>query len=249
MKKILLAAVLATSLAFTSCETTKELIINPDGSGSISSSIDLGPLIGLAKMSPEGLGELEGKKMDTLISFKSITDSIEALSAEERALGEKGTFNMKMDVDNDIFQTMLAIPFANVTEAKKVDALITKSATGALITALSNQGSGADELNDIPAGSYDDYFDMEYTKTSISKKLNTDKHAKVGEDESMEALRELAGQGMAPTNKIIIRLPRPAKKTEGKGLAVSDDKKTITINESASDFLEDPKSLEFLIEY
>lgn len=241
------------SLAFTSCETTKEIMIKEDGSGSLSSSMDLSSLIGIAKMSGgEGMEELEDKKIDTSLSLKSLTDSLEALTDAEKALAGKGTMNVNMDISNDVLKTKMSFPFANASELAQVDKISNKTSSNAIMEALSagkeKAGGSLDEMG-IPKASIDDYFDMTYTKNSISKKLNAEKHAKIGEDEGMEALREIAGQGMSPSNTIIIRLPRPAKKTEGKGISLSEDKKTVTIKESAEDFLDDAKSFEFTIEY
>jgi hypothetical protein len=62
-------------------------------------------------------------------------------------------------------------------------------------------------------------------------------------------MKEMASQGMSQATKIIIHLPSPAKKAEGVGVSLSEDKKTVTINESMEDFFDDGKKLEFLIEY
>lgn len=48
---------------------------------------------------------------------------------------------------------------------------------------------------------------------------------------------------------LIINLPKPAKKTEGKNVKLSDDKKKVTITSSAEDFFDDAAGLEFKIEY
>jgi len=252
MKRIILAGAVVLSLAFTSCETVKEITINGDGSGNYSSSLDISSLIGIAKMSGgEGMDELDDKKIDTSFSLKSLTDSVEGLTASEKALAGKGSMNVNMDIANDIFKTKINLPFANVDELTQAEKISSKTSANAILEALAagKEKSGAMDDMGIPQTTIDDYFDMVFTKNSISKKLNAEKYAKMGEDEGMEALREIAGQGMVPSNTIVIHLPRPAKKTEGKGLVVSEDKKTITIKESAEDFLDDASSFEFVIEY
>lgn len=252
MKRILLAGTVLLSLALTSCETTKEIIINGDGSGNLSASMDLGSLISLAKMSGggEGFDDLDEKKIDTTMALSSFTDSLKSLSDSEKKLAGKGSMAVNMDLENDVLKTKLTLPFANAAELAQVDVISNKTANTAIMDALA---AGKEKANlgemGIPESSIDQYFDMAYTKNSISKKLNAEMHAKIGDDEGMQALREIAGQGMSPVHTIIIRLPRPSTKVEGKGIKVSEDKKTITITESAEDFLEDPKSFEFLIEY
>ena len=55
--------------------------------------------------------------------------------------------------------------------------------------------------------------------------------------------------GMPISFKTIINLPKPAKKAEGKGVKLSDDKKKITIEGTLDDFFEDPSQFEYEIEY
>jgi hypothetical protein len=59
----------------------------------------------------------------------------------------------------------------------------------------------------------------------------------------------MASMGMTMNFKTIINLPRPAKKAEGKGIQLSNDKKKITIEGSLDDFLEDASKFEYEIEY
>jgi hypothetical protein len=252
MKTRILAGLALLMLALTSCETTKEITINADGSGEYSTSLDMSALIGMAKMSGgEGMEELGDKKVDTMMSIKTIIDSLDGISPEDKALAGKGSLQLKMDMDNDIFKTKVSFPFSNLDELVRVDKISGKASTNAMMTAMSAGKEKMGDMGDMgmPEGTIDDYFTMSFTENSISKKLNAEKYAKIDEDEGMQAMKEMAGQGMTPSNTVIIKLPRPVKKAEGKGITVSEDKKTITIKESAEDFLEDGKSFEFLIEY
>ncbi len=252
MKTRILAGLALLMLALTSCETTKEIIINADGTGEYSTSLDMSPLIGLAKMSgEEGFDEMENKKVDTSMSVKTIIDSINGLSAEDKALAGKGNLRLQMDLENEVFKTRMSFPFSNVSELARLDKISGKTSTNALMTAMSAGKEKMGDMGDMgmPEGTIDDYFVMNFTSNSISKKLIAEKYAKVDEDEGMQAMSEMAGQGMTTTNTIVIKLPRPVKKAEGKGIAVSEDKMTVTIKESAEDFLADGKSFEFLIEY
>jgi hypothetical protein len=48
---------------------------------------------------------------------------------------------------------------------------------------------------------------------------------------------------------MIINLPRPAEKAEGKNLKLSEDKLKVTVLSSLDDFFDNPESLEFKIKY
>ncbi len=250
MKRIFLAGAVALGLTLTSCETTKELILNADGSGNYSTSVDLSQLINLAKMQGgEGLDEMDEKKFDTTISLGTLIDSIQELSTNEKQLASKGTMQLTMDLANDVFKTKTNFPFKSTAELSNVNKITNILSNKASMNALGAGGADQEGPMDLPEGGIDDYYDMKFTANSISKVLKADKYAKKGDDQGVQTMEELAGQGMVPTTTFILRLPRPATKVEGKGIKVSEDKKTITINESVEDFIEDGKSLEFHIEY
>ncbi|MCR6720641.1 MAG: hypothetical protein NVV59_10175 [Chitinophagaceae bacterium] len=138
MKRILLAGTVLLSLAFTSCETTKEIIFNEDGSGNLSASMDLSSLISLAKMSggAEGFDDIDEKKIDTTMALSSFTDSLASLSTSEKALAGKGSMAVNMDLENDVLKTKMSLPFANAAELAQVDIISNKTASTAIMDAL-----------------------------------------------------------------------------------------------------------------
>jgi len=55
MKKIVFSLITSVTLLLTSClETTQEITLNEDGSGTISNTNDMSALIGIAKQMGEG---------------------------------------------------------------------------------------------------------------------------------------------------------------------------------------------------
>ena len=74
-------------------------------------------------------------------------------------------------------------------------------------------------------------------------------YANVENDKSLTSLKEMSQMGMASTMKTIFNLPRPAKKAEGKGVKLSDDRKKVTIEGTLDDFFEDATFFEYEIEY
>jgi hypothetical protein len=105
-------------------------------------------------------------------------------------------------------------------------------------------------MEDMPSPtSIEDYFTTSFSKGLLIKTLNKEKYAGVQNDEYLKGMKESAGMGMPMTTTYIINLPRPAKKTEGKNVKLSDDKKKVTIETDIDDFFDDPSKLEFRIEY
>lgn len=253
MKKISFLSLIASVLLLTSCDTTREISINENGSGTYSNTMDLSSIIGLAKMSGgEGMDELKDKKMDTTILLASIVDSIPGLSADEKRIAQKGTMHIVMNIDDEKFLTKMDFPFTSVTEL----GTITKFSGTAMQEALKKQvgdkkGGGASPMgdDDMPTGAIDQYFKYTYSKGLIQRTLIAEKYATVGDDKGMQSMKEMATQGLPMSNKTIIKLPKAAKKAEGKGVKLSDDKKTVTIEDSIEDFFDDGKALEYTIEY
>src|SRR5207253_1906196 len=88
MKRLSLILLAAVVVFFTSCDTTKEISLNKDGSGTIVTTSDMSSLIGIAKMSGQGkdLDELNDKAIDTSFNLANMADSLKQLTPEERQL-------------------------------------------------------------------------------------------------------------------------------------------------------------------
>ena len=106
-----------------------------------------------------------------------------------------------------------------------------------------------DEKNGDMGANVDEYYESVFQKGKITRKLNKEKYANVEDDKSLKSLQEMAQLGMAINMKTIINLPKPAKKAEGKGLKLSDDKKKITMEGTLDDFFEDASYFEYDIEF
>jgi hypothetical protein len=106
-----------------------------------------------------------------------------------------------------------------------------------------------DEKSEEMGANIDAYYQSIYEKGKFSRKLNKEKYAQVADDKSLKSLQEMAQMGMSINMKTVINLPKPAKKTVGKGLKLSEDKKKITIEGTLDDFFEDAAYFEYEIEY
>lgn len=250
MKKLLGLLFISSSFALISCETTKEISLNQDGSGKMITTTDMSSLIGIAKMSGKDM-EKEDKALDTTIALDKMVDSIPDLSAEEKELAKKGVLGLNINLKDEKLITKLEFPFTNAAQITKLDEVSAKVMQQAMKKQAQEGAEGAPPIPDdeMPKASMDDYFTITYKKGAIEKKHIPEKYAAVGEDKGMQSLKEMAGQGMPMNTTLIYNLPKPAKKAEGKNVKLSEDKKKVTITNSVDDFFEDVTKLEFKIEY
>lgn len=260
MKKLLLLAVLFISTFFTGCfETTQELTIKTDGSGEISSNIDMSNAISmLAQM---GGSNKEKLIYDTTVAFTSILDSVEGLTVDDKRLLEKGSIIVNINTDEAKLFLTTKIPFRNLEDMIRLKSVIEKwSKSGGMSKVASKafgETPGMDELGmDQKSGNSDpfsslaeNYFDVEYKKGKIKRSLVKEKYAKVKEDEGLSKMKEMGEMGMPVKSYFIINLPGPAKSVSGKNVKLSDDKKKVTIENTLDELYDDPSKYEFTIEY
>lgn len=251
MKKLLGLLLAAGTMALTSCETTREISFNKDGSGTLVTTTDMSSLIGIAKMSGQGKGmDSVDKAIDTTISLDKMADSIPDLTPEEKDMVRKGVLGLNVNMADEKLITKLQFPFTSGAQINKLDVISSK----VMQQAMKKQASAGENAppipdDEMPKNSMDDYFTTTYGKNLIVKKHIPEKYAKVDDDKGMQALKEMAGQGMPMSNTLIFNLPSPAKKVEGKNVKLSEDKKKVTIVSSVDDFFDDITKLEFRIEY
>ena len=238
----------------TSCETTKEITIQKDGSGNVVNTTDMSALLAMAKMSGqanEQLDKVKDTKMDTSFSMESMVSMAPDLTDAEKELVKKGTIGINMNMADEKFLIKLSFPFNNGKDIQQLDKLssqvITQVMKKQMDSAENKMPAGVGDAG-LPKASIDDYYDVTYSKGVIEKKLNKEKYANVNSDEEMKSLKEMSGMG-GGNNTIIINLPSPAKKAVGKKVTLSEDKKKVTIVNSAEDFFDDGASLEYRIEY
>ncbi|MGZ8510791.1 MAG: hypothetical protein ACXWWA_10460 [Chitinophagaceae bacterium] len=250
MKKLLGLLFIGSAVALASCETTREITFNKNGSGKLVTTTDMSSLIGIAKLSGKDMDK-EDKAIDTTISLETMADSIPDLSKDEKELVKKGVLGLNMNLKEEKLLTRLEFPFSNTAQIAKLDQVSAKVMQQAMKKQAEEGTEGAPAIpaDEMPKGSMDDYFITTYGKGVIEKKLIREKYDSVGNDKAMQALKEMAGQGMPMNTTLIFNLPKRAKKAEGKNVKLSEDKKKVTITNSVNDFFDDVTKLEFKIKY
>jgi len=266
MKKISWITGLFVLVILSGCfDTLEEVTITENGSGTFSSSFDMGKMLGLLKAMGSGkdeMKEIDKLKMDTVINLKDLKDSMKKLDATEKNIAATGTLKVQVDANDDKMNFTFSFPFLNTSEIAGIQGVLKRARQDILDDVMEkimgeeggkNEGllgtEDGNENKDGMGANIDEYYKSVYEKGKFTRKLNKEKYANVGDDKSLKSLQEMASMGMAINMKTVINLPKPAKKAEGKGLTLSDDKKKITMEGSLDDFFEDGSYFEYNIEY
>jgi hypothetical protein len=263
MKRFIVLPGLIALFILSGClDTTEETTINDDGSGSVVSSLDMGKMLTMMnEMGGAGdkIKDDEKVEIDTVAYMKDMKDKLGKLSDDERKLLEKGTTHLQISYKEEKFLVAFSVPFSNPSEIAVINEALKKSKGDILGKIMDKvmpdeKKDGEEDDMEIMGGKdgspdINNYYDFTYEKNKITKKLNKEKYAKVEDDESLKSLKETSQMGVAINFKTIFNLPRAAKKAEGKGVKLSDDKKKVTIEGTLDDFFEDGSYFNYEIEY
>ena len=252
MKKIIVSVLIASSLLLAGCfESTQEITLNEDGSGTVSNTTDMSAIIAMVKQMGGGkdLGKLSEQSIDSSFSLAPGADSIPNLTPQEKELIRKGTASISVSMKEEKFVTNIKLPFNTAGEIARCNKLSAKVLSETMKSQIPD-GSMPAGGQEIPEpSSIDDYYTYEFSNGELKRKLNKEKFAHAANDEYLKGIKEAAGMGLEMKANYIINLPRPAKEVEGKGVKLSADKKKVTISLGIDDFFEDPSLLEYKIKY
>lgn len=240
-------------LMLTGCfETTIEISLNADGSGTVTNTTDMGKMISLAHQmgGNDSLDKAAEQNIDTSFSLASTADSIPNLSPEEYQLAREATAGFHLNMKEEQFNSSVNFPFSNPEGILPRIKLASKIVNETIKTQM---GGGGEEIPGISElgepSSFDDYFILTFENGKISRKLDPVKYAKAGEDTYLNGIKEVSAMGLNMTSNYVINLPRPAKKVTGESVILSADKKQVKVNADLTVFFESPGKLEFTIEY
>lgn len=252
MKRTLYAVLAATFLLAGCLETTQEITLKEDGSGTFSTTSDMSSVLGLAKQMGGGseMEKMSEQEVDTVLALGNQADSLQDLSPEEKEMLKKGTMAMKMNLKKEQFLTRLDFPFNSPDEIVLYGKLTNKLLGNAMKDQMKGAATGMDAAEDLPAfSSLDDYYKLSFSKGELKKSLDKEKYAGATSDGYLAGLKQATSMGIEVTSTWVINLPRPAEKVEGKNAKLSEDKMKVTVKVRLDDFFETPESLEFKIKY
>jgi hypothetical protein len=258
MKKLFYSILLSFSVLLSGCfDSVQELTINQGGMGEITAKLDMSKAMEMFLQMGGNEKDKEKIKMDTVIAFKDILDSAKNLSGDEKELLKEGTMIVVMNSETGKLMITNKFPFQSVNDIDRLMKAMDKvSQTSEIDKAVSKamgeapgNPSGEEDSDDPFKNLPEDYYDFRCTEGKISRKLNKEKYAKLGEDTGLSKLKETSGMGLPLTSSFIINLPRPVKNFTGKNVKLSDDKKKITVENTLDDLFDDPSTFEYEIEY
>jgi hypothetical protein len=261
MKRNASIIVIMMTMLLTGClEMTQELTVNKDGSGTLSSTTDMSQVMSMViQMAGDKIGD-QKFNMDTTIGFKSMLDSIKDLSPANRELLKNGLVHVVMKMDDNKYLVNSSVPFKKMADVDKINQAMQKEVNGKFLdnamkeAMKENKGLGDSSLLNSQPGTPkmslpENYFILTCKDGMISRSANKEKMKTLADDETLNQMKQMSSMGAPLKTNLVINLPRPAKKVEGKNVQLSGDKKKITIENELNDLYEDPSLFEFKVEY
>ncbi len=249
MKKLVLFLSASLTIFLTGCfETTEEITLNEDGTGTYVNINDMSKVIPIMKNMGAGTEQLAGRTMDTSFALGMNKESTDGLTEEEVALLKTGSMRMKMNMEEEKMVGTMTFPLSSINDIPKINKLAAKSMLQSLMSQMgSSIPPGMDNMPE--PSSIGDYYTLEYEKGELKRKLNKDKYATVASDKYLSQIQEAGAMGIPITYTVVINLPRPAEKLEGKNAKLSEDKKKVTVMGTIDEFFDSPDKLEFKVKY
>jgi hypothetical protein len=255
MQKLLLL-LSATLIFFTSCSMHEEIDLATEGKGHYQVSMDMSAMLEMVK-SMGGAGKIPDsvakEKKDTAFSMAGLIDSSGGtFTSEEKAYFYNGTMNVKMDMEANKMDIVIKFPVKNPLDLKNFFRVWTTVDSLNKIKKQEKEAaeSGNNEMpNPMAGGGMPDNLPLKPSPYVITDS-SIERLAQNKED-VMSDLGE-QGQGAAMfMNQVnmmtTIKLPRPAKRLEGKNVKLSDDKKSIFFSATMQDMMDDPKAGAFKV--
>ncbi len=259
MKKHLLVLLLAVSTFFAGCiDTTEELTIAADGTGTYHIGMDMSGLFDMMEMlkamDTAAAADNTPKKnetMDTTINMRDITDTASHLTDEQKALLQKAQIQMKMDEVAKEYRIDMSVPLANISDFEKLLTINQSDKGGNIMSKLLKGTSlgepkddGGDKMPDLSS-----YYDMVVTGNIIERKLNKEKYKALQNNEQTRGMQQAGDMLQSIKYNTVINLPRPAKNVKGTHAQLSADKKKITIKATLMDLFQNPEAFAYRVEY
>lgn len=232
----------------TSCTFTENIYINDNGTGKFAVDMDGSALMEMAGDQLAGqMGSDAKKDIDSTFTFKQLfeekKDSIAKLSPEtQKELKKLENFvvTTKMSSEKKQFLMTMATDFKNVNELQDILQTLStfqKLEGGANANPL---GNGFGDNNSKLSYTYDG---KKFTRKAV---IDQQKLAAKAKDSAPDMSKMM----FASSNYIVkYHFPKKIKKVSNPNALFSDDRKSITIQYSFTDYMENPDKLNFDVEF
>jgi hypothetical protein len=238
-------------------ETTEDLTIAENGSGTYKTALDFGGIFEMfdalkaMDTSSRDLGFPKERK-DTTIRLRDFTDTAATLTAEQKALYKNATVNVVMDEKEKEFKLNIKMPFEKTGDVEKLAKLMGSEEGGNILSKLMKQNKTFGSEDESPGKMPDlnSCFDLSVAKGRLERKLN-----KVRYDSLMQQFgTQFQAEGMDDMLQnikmnTVLHLPRAATKITAANATTSADKKTITLKGTFADLIKKPQVFAYRVEY
>jgi len=229
----------------TSCTFTENIYINDNGTGKFSVDMDGSPIMEMAGDQIAGQMGENKKDIDTTFTFKEVfaekKDSIAKLSPEtqkELKKLENYVVSTKISSEKKVFLMNMATDFKNVNELQ--DILQTLGTLQKLEGGKNPMGSGFGDNSSKLSYTYDG--------KKFTRKAVVDQQKKAAKAQDAEG--DMSKMMFASSSYIVkYHFPKKIKKVSNPSALFSDDKKSITIQYSFMDYMENPDKLNCDVEF
>ena len=249
--KLRLVVLSAFLISLTSCFDVIEIFnINEDGSGVYEQKMDMGRFLSFSNMmkgsKPSGK---EPEKKDTLISLKSVADTMASLAAEERAALSKSSMRLHIDETAGEMSFIITYPFSNSNEFSAIQKSMMKDGNKAIAAALGKNKEAMSAPQQKQPEMPTSEFTYTLTGNSLVKKVKPSSKPETTEADSNDMPAEFK-EMLKMNYTTIINLPRPVKKWNGNNGVLSADKKQLKFNKNIDmDTKLTPADFDFSIDF
>lgn len=240
--KILFLAILG--LVLSSCQFTETMVMNTDGSGTMSMELNLNEMMAFG-----GMSEMESieEKVDTIIRMKDFLeekkDSISKLSkADQLKLKKLENYNLhiKLDSEEKIMKYDISIDFTNVSEANEIMNALEQ------VDNLS-PSSNKEDVESKKQGN-PDIVGVNYSfEKNIFKRDAYIKDQKLHQQQ-VDSLKQTEAFFAGSLYTLNYTFPKKIKKASNPNAVFSNNKKTIEIRTQFIEYLKDPNLLDLQVE-
>ena len=256
MRILKLLFVAVGCVLFTSClEINEETQIKDNGSGQVSTTMDLAQLVDMMQaMGGEEFDKKKDEKIDSVINLKDIVDTAKNLTAEQKSLLRDGKVRIKMDLAAKEFKINMNYPFANLEKLQRLNSALSSGGMGFGNVMKGAMNGGKDEGGDKASETPEmdqllSIFDFNISNGLIKKSVNPERLKKLQDNPKMAEMKQGAEMGIEVMYNVTYKLPRPAKRVDNAKAKLSDDKKTVTLRGNLMEIFEKPEQFAFTIEY
>lgn len=241
---------------FASClEINEETQIKDNGSGQVSTTMDMAQLIDMMQaMGGEEFDKKKDEKLDSVFNLKDVVDTAKNLTAEQKSLLRDGKVRIKMDLAQKEFKINMLYPFASLERLQKLNSTLSSGGMGfgkVMKGAMGdNKDQGTEQSSDAPdMDQLMGIFDYNVSNGLIKKSVNPEKLKKLQDNPKMAEMKQGADMGIEVLYTVTYKLPRPAKKVDNAKAKLSDDKRTVTMRNNLMEIFTKPEQFAFTIEY